>query len=87
MMDVARKFVTHVIPGIVRPLRVLWNEVIGFFFIVLGIIFGVGAWRRFRAFSGDITEFFLLMGIGLFVLMLLGFGVSSFLRARKISRS
>ena len=32
-----RKFLGHVMPGIIRPLRVLWNEIIGFIFLVLAI--------------------------------------------------
>jgi hypothetical protein len=28
------RFVEHVVPGVVRPLRVLWHEIIGFVFIV-----------------------------------------------------
>jgi len=29
------RFLGHVLPGIVRPMHALWNEVIGFFFLSL----------------------------------------------------
>ena len=29
---------THVIPGIIKPLHILWNEMIGFVFICIAII-------------------------------------------------
>ena len=87
MFGVAKKFATHVIPGILKPLRVLWNEMIGFVFVVLGVVFGVSAYRRFRDFDGDLSSFLALAGAAIFVLMLIVYGVSSFRRARKISRS
>ena len=36
---IARKFIDNVVPGIIKPVHSLWNEVIGFLFLVLG------AWR------------------------------------------
>ena len=32
MAGIVNKFIGHVMPGVIRPLRVLWNEVIGFLF-------------------------------------------------------
>jgi hypothetical protein len=87
MFGVARKFAVHVIPGILKPLRVLWNEMIGFVFVVLGVVFGFSAYRRFKDFDGDLSSLFALGGAAIFVLMLILYGVSSFWRARKISRS
>ena len=74
------------VPGVIKPLRVLWNEVIGFFFIVFGIWFGGAAVREYRHFNP--TE-----GVGRLVIttlgaaIMLGYGIHSFLRARKIGRS
>ncbi|HZO56625.1 MAG TPA: hypothetical protein VFB63_28205 [Bryobacteraceae bacterium] len=87
MMQLIRKFAGHVLPGIIKPLRVLWNEIIGFMFLVLGVIFGFSAWRKYREFNGDFASLLLLMMAGLFVLLMLGYGVSSFLRARRIGKS
>ena len=42
------RFIEHVVPGVVRPMRVLWHEVIGFLFIVLAVIFGSSAVRMYH---------------------------------------
>jgi len=76
----AKKFLGHVIPGIARPIHILWNQVIGFVFIVLAIVFG------FRVVHGKEPLQLQLVG-ALFVLLIAWFGVSSFLKARKISKS
>jgi hypothetical protein len=84
---VIRKFFASVLPGIIRPLRVLWNEVIGFMFVALGVLFASSAIRSALRYDGDSTEFFRLVLTCVFSVVMLGFGISSFLRARKISRS
>ncbi len=83
MRAMAKKFLIHVVPGVVRPIHILWNQVIGFFFVVLALlpIHGiVRDWQRDDAGPRLALEipFALLMG---------GFGIHSFLRARKISKS
>jgi hypothetical protein len=81
------KFLGHVIPGIIRPMHALWNEVIGFFFIVLAIWFAPSAYRSARAIDGG-SESLLkaVVSVG-FTLLMVYFGISSFLKARKITRS
>jgi threonine/homoserine/homoserine lactone efflux protein len=77
-----RKFLQHVVPGIIKPIRILWNEVIGFVFLAFAAITIrqiVRAWQE-----DDMTR---LVFASAFGLVMAGFGVSSFLRARKISRS
>jgi hypothetical protein len=80
------QFLGHVLPGVMRPLRILWNEIIGFLFICLAVWFtpsAVRAWREFDQHGGNffwLAEFF-------FIGLMLYFGLNSFLRARKISRS
>ena len=81
------RFLGHVLPGVVRPIHALWNEVIGFVFIVLAIVFAGSAWRSVRALDGTAdTVFKAAVSVG-FALLMAYFGVSSFLKARKISRS
>jgi hypothetical protein len=80
-------FVSHVVPGVVRPMRVLWNEIIGFVFLVLAVAMTPGLVRAFRELDTPMASPGRLAIAGGFVLMLVYFGVSSFLRARKISRS
>jgi hypothetical protein len=81
------RFLGHVLPGIVRPMHALWNEVIGFVFIVLAIWAAPSAWRNIRAVNGN-SESFLKAAISVgFAILMAYFGISSFVKARKISRS
>jgi hypothetical protein len=87
MASITREFMRHVVPGIVRPLRVLWNEVIGFMFLALGVIFGSGTWRAYKKFEAEGEGLAaVIMAAGLTLLMV-WFGVTSFLRARKLGRT
>lgn len=87
MLAAAGKFVKTVVPGVIKPLRVLWNEMIGFVFLVFGVIAGASAIRSWRAFDGS-GDAVLRVGLsGFFALIMTVLGVTSFLRARKISRT
>lgn len=77
-----RLLVKHVLPAIWKPIHSLWNEVIGFLFLSLAIIFGVQAVRYIHAHDPGRLFF-----AGFCTLLMLWFGITSFLRARKISRS
>ena len=79
---VVRKFLTSVVPGIVKPLHALWNEVIGFLFIVLGLLSARPVWQAYH--EGDVVKFLLS---GFFGIVMLSFGVHGFWKARKITRS
>jgi len=88
----AREFVKHVVPAILKPARTLWNELIGFVFMCFSVIFGVRAVRLYLDFSRGTAETagadFARFAVSAFcTLLMLYFGVTSFLRARKISRS
>jgi hypothetical protein len=80
MFAVAKKFFEHVIPSIARPIHIVWNQAIGFVFIVLAIVFG------FRVVRGK-EPLGIQVVAGLFVLLIAWFGISSFWKARKISKS
>jgi hypothetical protein len=83
MFAMAKKFLGHVIPGVIRPIHILWNQVIGFFFIVLALLpvnYIIKDWRK------DGTGPRLALEIP-FALVMAGFAIHSFLRARKISKS
>jgi hypothetical protein len=87
-----REFVRHVVPAVAKPARTLWNDFIAFLFCCLAITFGVETWRLARAYAkaapadagGDL---FRLCISGVCTLVMLWYGLSSYLRARKISRS
>ena len=77
----------HVLPGVVRPLHILWNEIVGFVFISLALLTLPSLWRVYKNFDGN-AESLVRMGITVgFALIMLLFGVGSFRRAKKISRS
>ena len=81
------RFLEHVVPGVVRPLRVLWNEIIGFVFLCLAAWAVPSAIRNVRSMQTQESGLGrVVLSIGFFGLMAY-FAISSFLRARKISRS
>jgi hypothetical protein len=80
MLSMAKKFLGHVIPGVIRPIHILWNQVIGFVFLLLAVVFG------YRVVRGKESIGLQLVGT-LFVLLIAWYGISSFLKARKISKS
>ncbi len=80
-------FLGHVMPGVVRPLHVLWHEVIGFLFLVFAVWLGSSAIRALRTAATEHVSFGKIV-MSIFLPALLAyFGITSFLRARKISRS
>ncbi len=87
MFDKAERFVRAVVPGIIKPLRALWNEMIGFVFLVFALFAGSSAVRAWRAFDGSGDSVIrVALGTG-FTFLMAYLGVTSFLRARKITRS
>jgi hypothetical protein len=87
MSRMVRQFIHHVMPGVIRPLHVLWNQVIGFLFVVLAVLPIPFAVRNVRDYQGNAESFFRVAFSVVFTAVMLCFGISSFLRARKISRS
>ncbi len=87
-----QQFVKHVVPAILKPARTLWNEVIGFLFMCFAVVFGFKTVRLYldfthetgKAGADNMVRFFMA---AFCTVLMLWFGVSSFLRARKISRS
>ncbi len=78
----AGKFVKHVLPAAVKPVHSLWHEVLGFIFLAvaaLGISYVV---RKFATLG-----FGRLVIIIPFIVVTAVYGISSFLKARRISRS
>jgi uncharacterized membrane protein len=81
------RFLEHVMPGVIRPLRVLWHEVIGFIFIVLAVIFGSSAIRNYHLVQTQEISFLRLAASFFLPVLMAYFGITSFLRARRASRS
>jgi hypothetical protein len=86
------KFVKHIIPAIIKPLHSLWNEVVGFFFLCFATFFGIRAFTYYRHYAdappalvpGELMRVVVTV---FFALVFAAFGISSFRRAHKISRS
>lgn len=87
MGNLVRQFLHHVLPGVMRPLRILWNEIIGFIFIVIALGVIPSLVRSFRDLDKPQGSLFRVIVSALFAALMAYFGVTSFLRARKISRS
>ncbi len=85
MFKLATTFVQSVMPGVIKPLHVLWNEVIGFLFLSIAIIASSNGWK-YRDTAADPKNFARLALTAGFVLVMVWFGISSFLKARRIRR-
>ena len=85
-VDHARKFAQHVVPEVVRPARVIWNQAIGAVFLLFALLFLGNAAKYFHDLQADPRNG-LAFGFSTFLgLVMAAFGVASFLKARKIAR-
>ncbi len=82
-----RQFLHHVVPAVIRPLRVIWNQMVGFTFLLLAAIALPRAIHSAREFKGDPESLFRLVLSGIFVLFMAGFGIHSFWRAHKVPKA
>jgi hypothetical protein len=76
------RLVKHVVPAAVKPLHSLWHEILAFLFLCAAVVAAFRLWQD-RAHM-PIVE---LLVTGLFAIVTLGYGISSYLKARRISRS
>jgi len=83
----ARLFVRHVVPAAIRPVHTLWHEIIGFLFLVMAVVIGGYAVRAWSHYNGEAGDFLRIALAACFTVIMAGFGISSFRKARKISRS
>jgi len=82
-----RRFLEHVVPAVVKPAHTLWHELLGFVFLLMATAFVFSGFRAIRQFDGSFGAILRLVMLAFGVCLLGGYGISSFLRARKISRS
>jgi hypothetical protein len=87
VLDIARKFASNVLPEIIRPLRVLWNEIIAFVFFVLFVIAAFASWRSYQSADGSVEGLGRAVIAGFFGLVMLVYGVQSYTRSRKIGKT
>ena len=84
--DHARKFTEHMMPHVIRPAQVIWNQAIGLIFLVLAVSALSKSYNAYRALGSDPNSSFQLFVSLLFGVPMLCFGIASFMRARRISR-
>jgi hypothetical protein len=77
----SRQFVKHVVPAAIKPLHALWHQALGFLFLVIA---GMGAWKIWRA--ENVAPVMMIVA-GIFIATMAGYGISSILKANKISKS
>jgi hypothetical protein len=75
-------FVKHVVPAAVKPLHSLWHEMLGFIFLLIA---GAGAYKMWK--QAATTPPLMMALAGFLVVVTAGYGISSILKARRISRS
>ncbi len=87
MFRLVKKFIQAVLPGVIKPLHSLWNELLGFLFLALAVMLVRPVWRNYHEIEGDPAQFIKFLLSAIFFLTMLGFGLHAFWKARRISRS
>ena len=82
-----QRFLAHVLPSVIKPLHALWNQMIGFLFLVLAALPIPSLIRTIRTYQPDAENMLRIVFLAIFAAIMLYFGITSFWRARKISRS
>jgi len=82
--DSARRFTTHVVPEVTRPARVIWNQAIAFLFFVLAVPAALKGIQLYSSLDTNPKAGFGIVMSALFVVVMVSFGVSSWIRARRI---
>ena len=81
----ATTFARTVVPEVVRPARIIWNQAVGALFLILALPALMKILQILRGPKPDEqTTFALILSI-VFSTIMIGFGVASFLRARRIA--
>lgn len=82
-----KKFLQAFLPGIIKPLHSLWNEILGFMFIAIAVLLIRALWRGYQEIDLGLAHLIkFVLGV-FFFLVMLGFGLHAFWRARRISKS
>ncbi len=87
MWKLVKQFAGTVVPAVLKPLRIMWNEMIGFVFIVFAVMIMGSTVRKWNDFDGSASSIGLFAASVFFFLVMAGYGLYSFFRARKIKRT
>ena len=89
-MRLVKKFFEIVMPGVIKPLHALWNEIIGFLFLAIAVFMIRPTWKAYQKLQTDAdpgaANVGLVGGAGLLLVGLI-FGIHGFWKARRISKS
>ena len=89
-MRLVKKFFEIVMPGVIKPLRALWNEMIGFLFLAIAVFMIRPTWKAYQKLQTDADPGEAIVGLvggaGLLIVGLI-FGIHGFWKARRISKS
>jgi hypothetical protein len=84
-VDNAKRFAQHVVPEVVRPAQVIWNQAIGALFILLAAMPLPKVVQSIRDMQHDSANGFVLALSLVFFSVMLFFGLMSFAKARRIA--
>jgi len=87
MASLTKTFFRTVVPSILKPLRTLWNEVMAFAFFAGAVLFGSAAYREHLKVEQDKSSVWMVLLPAFACIIFVIFGLQSYLKARKISRS
>ncbi len=85
-MNDAKRFAQHVVPEVVRPARIIWNQAMGGVFLLFALLFFGYAVKYFRALDAGSGNPVALAFSAFLGAVMLFFGIGSFLKARRISQ-
>ena len=89
-MRLVKKFFEIVMPGVIKPLHALWNEIIGFLFLAIAVFMIRPTWKAYQKLQTDADPSEAIVGLiggaGLLIVGLI-FGIHGFWKARRISKS
>lgn len=87
MWGAVKAFFNSAIPGVIKPLRILWNEMIAFVFAIFAIVLGFQVFRDFTRLDGSSGKLGKIVLLAIFAFVMAAYAIQSFLRSKKISRS
>jgi len=88
MFRLLRKLAASVGPQIIRPLQILWNQLLGTIFLALACAPLLNAWRTWRRQdANDPAHVIKMLLTVVFVAVMAGFSIHAFWRARKMRRT
>ncbi len=82
----AKRFATHVVPEVVRPARIIWNQAIGGIFLLFSLLFFGYAVKYLRDWNTAASNPVALVFSAFLGAVMLFFGIGSFRTAKRIGQ-